>query len=143
MEIIGVNVETAYYRAIESVLDYGKLVEGQSSLHSVGKDRKTIEVRNLMISIENPLDRIVQSEQRKINLKFPFGCFVWTLFGRNDVEFMKYYNAHAPSFSEDGITLPGAYGPRILSGLDQAVTILREDSLSRRAVVHIHNNDDL
>lgn len=60
--------------------------------------------------------------------------------GRDDAEFVKYFNSRMINFSDDGRTLNGAYGHRWRRrfGVDQLVVLIRhlkEDPTSRRAVL--------
>jgi hypothetical protein len=46
------------------------------------------------------------------------------------------------SFSDDGRSLSGAYGPRAFRGLERAVRLLDADPSSRQATVSLWNNDE-
>ena len=67
---------------------------------------------------------------------------VWVLAGRNDLEFLSAYLPRASDFSDDGFTWRAGYGPRLrdwhgVDQLERVVSLLREDPLSRRAVISL------
>ena len=61
----------------------------------------------------------------------------WILTGSNEVAPLVQYAKRMASFSDDGVTLAGAYGPRIISQLDYVVGKLFEDRDTRQATLSI------
>jgi thymidylate synthase len=61
----------------------------------------------------------------------------WILSGDDRVESISQFNARIAEFSDDGKTFFGAYGPKIMTQLPYVVAKLREDDLSRQAVLTI------
>jgi hypothetical protein len=57
------------------------------------------------------------------------------LSGSDRLDGIEKYNANMRKFSDDGITLWGAYGPRLIDQLDGVLKSLRDDPCSRQAVV--------
>jgi thymidylate synthase len=87
-----------------------------------------------------PRDRVSLSALRDANPFFHLMEAVWMLAGRNDVEFVAKYAARMSEFSDDGVTLNGAYGYRWRKhfDIDQLRWIaedLKRDPNSRRAVL--------
>lgn len=93
---------------------------------------------------------------RKFNPFFAVAEVIWILAGRNDVEFISYYNSKIKDFSDDGITFHGAYGyrfrayPTLLSldgelyadYIDQIALVihrLKKDPQTRQAVLGLWN----
>lgn len=82
---------------------------------------------------------------RKINPYFAIAEVLWILAGRNDVDFISYYNSNISSFSNNGKTFDAAYGERIRnwpSGIDQISYVVEKLSLdnnSRQAVIALWN----
>ena len=77
---------------------------------------------------------------RKANIFATLAETLWVLAGRDDLEFIGYYLQRIASFSDDGIVLHGAYGPRLKNwqGINQfteVLRVLRNDPDSRRAVM--------
>lgn len=101
------------------------------------------ELTHVGILYENPLDRWLVLPERKANIAAQIAETAWVLAGRNDIEFLSHYLSRAADFSDDGNTWRAGYGPRIrkwggkLDQLAAVLDILREDPLSRRAVIGI------
>ena len=90
----------------------------------------------------NPLERVIFWEEREANPFFHFMEGLWMLDGRNDLETMLYYNKGMEKYSDDGVTLHGAYGWRWRSffGYDQLSIIvdrLKSEPNDRRSVLQM------
>lgn len=71
---------------------------------------------------------------------------LWVLSDVEEVRLLRTFNDRLSEFSDDGITLYGAYGPRLNRHPDQvreAIRILREDADSRQVVLSIWRPGDL
>ena len=89
---------------------------------------------------KNPWKRVLFSQTRDANPFFHFMEAMWMLAGRNDLEFPKKFNKRFGEYSDDGVTVPAAYGHRWRNyfGYDQLPLIideLRKNPDSRRAVL--------
>lgn len=111
---------------------------------------KVNEVLGATIVLTDPRNRLITSAARKANYAFGVGELCWYLRGDSDLGTMAYYNRRMEAFSDDGKTLRSAYGARIfnsrfgeLSQFDLAQAELLHDPDSRRAVVHINEDNDL
>jgi len=96
----------------------------------------------------NPSRRVLMSPMRDANPFFHLMEAMWMLAGRNDVGFLKLFVKRFTQYSDDGSTIPGAYGHRwrVRFGVDQlkvAANLLRTDPTSRRAVLTMWHPDDL
>lgn len=105
------------------------------------------EIIGTLLTLKNPLARFSRTESRAI-LFSSLGELLWYLSGSNDLEFIKYYIPTYPKFSDNGITVNGAYGPRIFNQLgknqwETVTQILRDKTDSRQAVIQIFGADDL
>jgi thymidylate synthase len=69
----------------------------------------------VMIKINNPTARIVTIPERKWNLTLPYAESLWIASGQNDLDTVKHYVKRLSDFSDDGLFLRGAYGPRFRS----------------------------
>jgi hypothetical protein len=86
----------------------------------------------------NPCERVLFWGNRDANPFFHFFEGLWMLAGRDDVAFLAQYVKRIATYSDDGVTLHGAYGHRWRYPSDQLRTIvdlLREYPKSRRAVL--------
>lgn len=102
------------------------------------------EFLNTQIVITEPARREVLSINRKANVFAQIAETVWVLSGRNDVEWLSAYLPRAADYSDDGVVWRGGYGPRLRGGyfgfdqLQHIIALLRNDPLSRRAVIAIY-----
>ena len=90
---------------------------------------------------------LLTSAGRPINEPYSYAQAAWTLLGRADLETMKAFNPRAEAFSADGKLLCAAFGARIRKqGPDQlaeAITLLKTDPTTRRAIMLIGRETDL
>lgn len=101
------------------------------------RGRKTVELLNAITYVELPTDPCILIPDRRWNPWLAMSEGLWILAGRNDVEVLKPYNRNITNYSDDGVTLYGAYGHRIYKQIDYLVERLRKDPGDRRAVLQI------
>jgi thymidylate synthase len=75
------------------------------------------------------------SPARRPNYRFGLAEACWILAGSDDAELIGRFNRHMLKFSDDGRTMWGAYGPRLMGQLAHVISSLRRDPASRQAVV--------
>ena len=80
---------------------------------------------------------ILDVPARKLNYRFMVAEWLWMSFGRNDLATLAQYNSQMSRFSDDGLTLTGAYGPHIVAHKDWVLDRLRRDPMTRQAVLEI------
>ncbi len=95
-----------------------------------------------MITYTNPEQRVLFSPKRDANPFFHLMEALWMLGGRNGLAFPLYFNSQFDRFSDDGVTLWGAYGYRwrCWFGYDQLSVIaqeLKRNPQSRRCVLEM------
>ena len=125
-----------YGRLLQYVLDNGEYVDVNES--------KTIEIVNANLILKNPRDRLVISDERKINFPFGIAEFIGLITGESRVAFFNNFISGYEKYSTDGVIVDGAYGARMLIGEDknQIIEVIRKLTLfpdSRRAVISIYN----
>lgn len=91
---------------------------------------------------QKPTERVMFWPTRDANPFFHFMESLWMIGGRNDVDFVAKYASNMRSFSDDGVTLHGAYGFRWRNhfGGDQLSVIadlLRKNKDDRRIVLQM------
>ena len=107
------------------------------------RDQHVREIRNRVTVLERPLDRCIITPKRNNNTFLTIAETFWVLAGRDDLEFLNHYSKNAQSFSDDGVTWHGAYGPRLRSWnkkvdqLKEVKDLLLNETLSRRAVMSL------
>ncbi len=91
-----------------------------------------------------PMERVLFSPARDANPFFHLIEALWMLAGKRDVATLAHYVRRMSDFSDDGITLHGAYGYRWLNRphppfnqLSIVIELLKEHPQSRRAVIQI------
>lgn len=124
-----------------SILENGDVVNASKG--------KNFEIRNAVLTLENPRSRLSISETRS-KLISCIGEFFWYLNGSDALDFIEYYITDYKKYIdyEENEKLPvfGAYGPRIFgenSQFDKIIEIFRKKQNSRRAVIAIYSKDDL
>jgi thymidylate synthase len=96
-----------------------------------------LELSPCHLRLTKPWKNIVSNPHRKINKGFAAAEFIWMWEGRDDVQFLDFYNSKIKQFSDDGIKFFGAYGPKLVAQLPYINRILREDPWTRQAVINI------
>lgn len=74
---------------------------------------QTIESLGVRLSHQNLRDNILYHPVRDLNYRFMVAEWLWIMAGREDVETLLRYNKNYGKFSDDGVRLTGAYGPRL------------------------------
>jgi thymidylate synthase len=97
-----------YVPLFEHIQEYGNPVSSR-----IGDTR---EVLNFKTVIREPRRRCTVASGRNTNIFFHLAESFWVLAGRNDLAFITLFNSRFPKFSDDGITLHGAYGKRLRHG---------------------------
>jgi hypothetical protein len=88
----------------------------------------------------NPTERVLFWPQRDANPYFHLMEALWMLNGSDDVAWPKYFSSKFGQYSDDGVSLNGAYGARWRRhfGIDQIIALqhlLERDPTTRRAVM--------
>ncbi len=101
----GDSLEQVYPQMADYILKNGDNVSPRGQL--------TKEIPGAAIIINNPKNRVIPSAIRKLNFGFMVGELCWILRGSNLVDEIVHYNSAWKNFSDNGVTLNGAYGQRI------------------------------
>jgi thymidylate synthase len=106
------------------------------------------ELAGVLLCLTNPRARLSRTNIRSQI----FGClgeFLWYLSGSDSVPFITYYLSKYADESEDGNSIKGAYGPRLMgssvwpSQLTNTIQLLKKKGNSKRAVMQIFSAHDL
>lgn len=97
----------------------------------VSRNFKCLELVNhtIVTDLEYP---VLTVAARNVGYRFMMQEAIWMIQGRNDV-----FHRNMEKFSDDGVTLAGAYGPKIVSQLEYVVDTLYKDLGTRQAVLTI------
>jgi thymidylate synthase len=94
-----------YPRLLEMILQDGAEISP--------RNQKTKEIIGMRISSTDMRNNILYHPTRNLNYRFMVAEWCWIMAGREDLATIQRYNQHYTEFSDDGIVLAGAYGPRI------------------------------
>lgn len=128
------TVNQVYPQVVHAIMDTGAEVPSRNG--------PTKEIHPCFIGIRNPLQRLVTSWGRPVNVAFALAEVLWILQGRDDVAMLKHYNKRIDTWSDDGEVFNAPYGRRLrfTHGFDQigdVVRTLRADPDSRQAVLNV------
>lgn len=124
-----------YNEQLQTLIDFGEPVEVRG--------RKTMELRNTITEIAEPWHHCILLPARRWNPWLALSEALWILAGRNDVAALAPYNSRIANFSDDDVTLYGAYGHRLGEQIDPLIERLKHDSSDRRGVLAIWQISDL
>ncbi|MDN3607698.1 thymidylate synthase [Kaistella yonginensis] len=120
--------------------------DGTKQKNSKGENT---EILGVYVKLTNPLNRISLSFEKQIFVS-PLGEFFWYMSGSNNLDFIKYYIPKYKDFSNDNMTLNGAYGARLFdngniseSQVHKIVKLLKNKNSTRQAVIQIFDKKDL
>lgn len=108
----------------------------------------TSEIIGVILRLDNPRARLSLTESRGMPFS-ALGELCWYLSKSDKLDFIQYYLKQYEKESDDGLTLYGAYGPRIFNMRNQynqiqnVINLLRKNAPTRRAVIQIFNAEDI
>lgn len=130
------HVDHGLWGVINRAMDSENSTEGNSRNGPVRRLKGRVS-----IIWENPEKRVSFCPERDANPVFHLFEALWMLAGHNDVKRPAYFASHLATFSDDGLTLNGAYGHRWRKhfNIDQlhgyVIPSLRRNREDRRAVM--------
>ncbi|WP_165970685.1 thymidylate synthase [Actinomadura sp. 6K520] len=143
----------AYRNGIQLLLEQGAQVPSvlgaKSKASNFGKgDRPWIELVAQQFRVRLGHPQAITSAALPTNLSYLLGLLAWTLDGRNDLDTLQYYRKSASDYSDDGMTMCGAFGARLFGpgGKGGQLSAIRdrltEDPASRRSYATIIRDSD-
>lgn len=84
-----------------------------------------------------PIPAYLDLKNREVNVKFMFAEAAWIISGSNKLSDITPYMKSYGKYSDDGVFMRGAYGPKIVDQLGYIVDTLEKDNDSRQAVLNI------
>lgn len=102
----------------------------------------TKDLGSVAIVINEPWSRIITNRRRKINPYFMFAEFLWIVTRSHRADMVAFYNKKMWDFSDDGQSLYGAYGPRIMYQIPSIVQKIKQDPHTRQAIATIFKPKD-
>lgn len=123
------NGDAAWRAALRRILEHGTRV--------APRGQPTIELLHSQLIRIDMGRAVVTSPLRKLSYRFQCAEALWILAGDNRLEPLTKHVKRMAQFSDDGATLAGAYGPKIVSQLEYIVEQLMRDRDTRQAVLTI------
>jgi thymidylate synthase len=106
------------------------------------------EITGAFLALSNPRARLSRTEQKQ-HVFSSLGELLWYLSGSNLLDFITYYVQKYAKDSDDGVTIYGGYGPRLMAmhgehnQLHNVIGLLRSRPSSRRAVIQLFDAADI
>lgn len=147
MDLKFTNINDAFFKIVSGLYNGEILTTTTSS--RVGE--VCVIEEPVIIAYGKPEEKVLFNTARDANPFFHLFESLWMLSGRNDLAPLQYYVSNFDNYSDDGVTLNGAYGFRwrnhefLVSYIDQLEKIishLRKTPNSRRAVLQMWNVED-
>lgn len=128
----GHTSDRVWYQQLELVSKRGEMSEPRKI--------KTLEVlgESVEISMRYP---VIANSKRGLSYTFMASEALWIISGSRRLDFNKHIREKLERFSDDGVTLAGAYGPPFVQQVRWCVDKLSEDPDSRQAVMTIWNRN--
>lgn len=120
------STNTVYRRLLEAL--------GGELVSSSPRGQPTQEILGVQTEVDL-LKPIITIPSRKLNYRFMVAEAYWILTGQQGLDQLLPYCGNMSKFSDDGLNLSGAYGPRFVSQVRYVVDKLVEDPESRQAVM--------
>ena len=127
---------------------FEKLIQKETNPISASKGSIFSEEIGALIELRNPRARLSRSEL-KGTIFSCLGELSWYLSGSDELSHMTYYIARYDKSSDDGITVRGAYGPRLrnmhgkYNQLENVINLLQRKPTSRRAAIQLFDASDI
>jgi len=124
--VIGDSIQDAWYDLLFNLVH-------DSERHVAPRGMGTRETLGMRLEVRNMTRNIIDHPVRNLNYKFMVAEALWILFGLDSTPIIAQYNSRIKQFSDDGLVMTGAYGPRLKEQWDYVVKCL-SDRDTRQAV---------
>jgi len=90
--------------------------------------------RPVVLTLKDVHRPFLASPVRRPNYRFGLAEACWILSGSDDAQLIAKFNKNMLNYSDDGKTMWGAYGPRLMGQLPHVLATLKRDPDSRQAI---------
>lgn len=140
ISVVGLSPNTAYWRLLH-LASFGALPVSSSRIGDM------VDLGHVAVELDQG-ERLCLLQSRGINPAFALVEAAWLIMGRNDLAPLQSILRNYGQYSDDGVTLSGAYGYRLRRhfGVDQierAIDTLRRGADTRRVVLTLYEVADL
>ncbi len=125
---------------------FGKLINLPCKIET--RKGTSSELSGVLLCLTNPRARLSRTETKGKTFS-AIGELLWYLSGSNKLDFIKYYLPGYEEFSDDGETIYGGYGPRLIklhnkyNQIQNVIKLLKENPTSRKAVIQLFDGIDI
>lgn len=119
----------AWQNTLHAILNHGDEV--------APRGLRTKELLNLTFTVDDARACLLDCPARKLSYRFATAEWLWIWFGSDKLAPLERFAPSYARFSDDGVTLAGAYGPRLNPQWAYVFDQLREDPDTRKAVMSI------
>lgn len=127
--ITGHSADELYLRVLRHMMVGGRSV--------APRGEQTKETIGTALKLTNPYRNIITLPDRKLSYHFMVAEWLWIMLGMNDLDMIRPYNKRMADYSDDGETLRGAYGPKLIEQLPYVLELLKADMFTRQAVISL------
>jgi thymidylate synthase len=126
----GRTIYEAWYRLLDTLVHFPERTIAPRGL-------ATQEILGVQLEVHDLRANLLVHPARNLNYRFAVAELLWIAFGLDDLAILTRYNKQMSRFSDDGLKLAGAYGPRLATQWEYVINTLRRDTSSRQAVAAI------
>jgi thymidylate synthase len=108
-----------------------------TATESAPRGKHIRELLGVTIALPDLRHNILVHPDRDLNYRFMIAEWFWIMAGRRDVASIVKYNKNYSQFSDDGILLSGAYGPRLAMQWSWLLNKFKEDPDTRQGILSI------
>lgn len=133
--ITAYGADEAFRFVMHEINEHGSYVQGRDA------DKTSVlkELTNVTVTLINPLQRRIYVPERKWSMKCACAEFAWYMTANPKVEIVAKYIKNWKNFSNDDETVNSQYGAIWHHQVRQVIERLKQDPLTRRAVVSIYD----
>jgi thymidylate synthase len=130
MYVQGQTIYEAWYRLLDQLAYFPDRTIAPRGL-------ATQEILGVQLEVHDLRANLLVHPARNLNYRFAVAELLWISFGLDDLAILTRYNKQMSRFSDDGLKLAGAYGPRLATQWPYIIELLRRDPDTRQAVATI------
>lgn len=128
-------------------------VQEQYQFYHAPRGQYEYEILGFSAELLNPQFRYCLNSARRQNIVYNYAEALWYFSGKNDLEFIQYYEPAMALYSADGKILPGTgYGPKMrafgqqkFDQIERVIEVMKhDDQNTKRAVLQLFDaNEDI
>lgn len=97
----------------DAFVQLSQVLSDDAEYNVAPRGQATKEITNVVITIRNPLDRLVRHPTRNLSMRYLAGEFLWYERGSQSLAEIGHYSAFWKKCSDDDLTVRSSYGARL------------------------------